>query len=88
MKQFHKIKLKIDFHHKSKVYKIPHSLYKCINAEPERWETWSWQQFVLLTLRAGFASGWKTDKALRALTSTPIGCASWGIACMRSYKTM
>lgn len=46
----------------------------------------SWK-VLLLTLRAGFASGWKTERALIAFTSTPIGCASWGIDCMISYKT-
>lgn len=40
-----------------------------------------------LTLKAGLASGWKTDRALIALTRTPIGWASCGIACMISWKT-
>lgn len=40
-----------------------------------------------LTLRAGLASGWKMERELIALTSTPIGCASWGIACIISCKT-
>lgn len=44
-------------------------------------------QIIKLTLSAGFASGWKTERALIALTSTPIGCASWGIACIMSCKT-
>lgn len=33
------------------------------------------------------ASGWKTERALIALTRTPIGWASWGIACMISWFT-
>jgi hypothetical protein len=40
--------------------------------------------YFTLTLRAGFASGWNTESALMALTSTPIGCASCGIACIIS----
>lgn len=44
-------------------------------------------QIIKLTLRAGLASGWKTERALIALTRTPIGWASWGIACIMSWKT-
>lgn len=35
-----------------------------------------------VTLRAGYASGWKRERALNALTSTPIGWASCAIACI------
>lgn len=39
-----------------------------------------------LTRKAGLASGWKTERALIALTRTPIGWASWGIACIMSCR--
>lgn len=65
----------------------------CSTMQEQRWE----QDLVekrscrnyddRLTLKAGLASGWKTERALIALTRTPIGWASWGIACMISCKT-